>query len=274
MMDEPSSSLATELLGLAIRAATDAAELVMTRYDAEHAIQFKLHGEVVTDVDMEAERLIRRRILSERAYDGILGEEDAPVSGETGITWFIDPVDGTANYVRKLPGFTVSIAASSNDTTLAAAICDPIHDALYSASRGGGAFVNGEPIRVSRANDIGNALIGTGFSIEPTVRSAQLRVLTQVARQVGDVRCSGACAYDLCQVAAGHLDGYYESHLKPWDYAAGLLIAGEAGADVREMRLKNRSKLLIVAATPGISAELQEFVGGAGPGGGDGSANR
>jgi myo-inositol-1(or 4)-monophosphatase len=257
---EPSSSLAADLLRLAGKAATDAAALLLKRYDTQYSVRFKLHGEIVTDVDLEAESLIRQQILSVRAGDGFLGEEHEPVRSRTGVTWLVDPLDGTANYVRKLPGFVVSIAASWHGTTLAAAVSDPVHQVLYTAVHTSGAFADGRAIHVSSANNLGNALIGTGFSVEVDERSAQAMLLTSVSRQVGDIRCSGVCAYDLCHVATGSLDGYYESHLRIWDYAAGLLIAREAGAIAADTAVKDRSDRLIVAAAPGIYAQLQECI--------------
>jgi myo-inositol-1(or 4)-monophosphatase len=245
-----------DLLRLAVEAATAAGALLLRRYDSGHSVRFKNYGEIVTDVDLEAESLIRRQIFSARADDGFLGEEDEPVRSRTGITWLVDPIDGTTNYVRKLPGFMVSIAATWQGATLAAAVHDPIHGTLYTAAQATGSFANGKALHVSSLNHLRDALIGTGFSIEADKRLAQARLLAKISPYVSDVRCSGVCAYDLCQVAAGGLDGYYESHLKPWDYAAGLLIAREAGADVREMQLNNNSDGLIVAAAPGISKQL------------------
>jgi myo-inositol-1(or 4)-monophosphatase len=257
---EPPGSLATDLLRLASDAANDAASLLLKRYNTEYSVRFKLRSEIVTDVDLEAERLIKHQILSARAGDGFLGEEDKPVRSQTGVTWLVDPIDGTTNYVRKLPGFVVSIAASWEGTTLAAAVCDPVHQVLYTAAHMIGAFADGKAIRVSSAENLGNALIGTGFSIEVNERMAQASLLTKVSRQVGDLRFSGVCAYDLCHVATGSLDGYYESHLKIWDYAAGLLIAREAGAIAAETQLKNGSDRSVVAAAPGIYARLQECI--------------
>ena len=193
---EPPSSLTMELLRLAIDAATDAAALVLKKYSSEHSVRFKQHGEIVTDVNLEAEHLIRRQILSARADDGFLGEEGEPIRSQTGITWLVDPIDGTTNYVRKLPGFMVSIAASWHGTTLAAAVCDPVHHITYTAAHKVGAFSEGKAIHVSSSNDLGNALIGTGFSIEVDKRLAQARLLTKVSQQVGDIRCFGVCSYD------------------------------------------------------------------------------
>jgi len=252
-----------DLLRLAVAAATAAGALLLRGYDSEHSVRFKHHREIVTDVDVEAESLIRRQILSARPDDGFLGEEDEPIRSQTGITWLVDPIDGTINYVRKLPGFMVSIAASWQGATLAAAVYDPIHSTLYTATQATGSFADGKALHVSSPNNLGDALIGTGFSIEADKRLAQARLLAKLSPYVGDLRCSGVCAYDLCQVAAGGLDGYYESHLKAWDYAAGLLIARQAGADVREMHLNNSSDRLIVATAPGITKQLHEYISAA-----------
>jgi myo-inositol-1(or 4)-monophosphatase len=257
----PLSPLAAQLLTIAVGAANSAADLLLARQDKEYSIRFKSHGEIVTDVDIEAERLIRRCILSERPHDSILGEEEAPVQGKTGITWLIDPIDGTTNYLRKLPGYTVSIAARSERITLAAAVCDPVHHKLYTASCARGAFCNNRRVSVSQADDLSTSLIGTGLSVEMDVRPLQAARLAELLQQIGDVRCSGGCAYDLCQVASGHLDGYYEAYVKPWDYAAGILIAKEAGAEVREQRLDDSMNGFIVAAAPGIAGQLKKYVG-------------
>lgn len=199
-------------------------------------------ADVVTAADGEAERLITAALRKARPNDGVLGEEGASIEGSTGITWVIDPIDGTVNYLYDLPGYAVSIAATVKDggegtmaddrRAVAGAVYVPALDELFEAYSGGGARLNGRPLHIQEAPELALSLIATGFGYTAERRAEQAEILRHVLPQVRDIRRLGAAAADLCNLAAGRIDAYYERGLQPWDYAAGVLIAREAGATI------------------------------------------
>jgi myo-inositol-1(or 4)-monophosphatase len=235
--------------------------------------------DVVTAADHEAERLLVAGISAARPDDGILGEEGADTVGTSGITWVIDPIDGTVNYLYGLPAYAVSVAATVADDSAAAARAGNTHDGrraiagaiylpvsqeLFVAAAGGGATRNGAPIAVSRETDLSLALVGTGFGYTVERRTEQAEVAQQVIPQIRDLRRMGSASVDLCMIAAGRLDAYYERGLQPWDYAAGALIAREAGALVlgRDDATLPGEPLLI-AGPPALASRLQQAVAAA-----------
>ncbi|HEX4979977.1 MAG TPA: inositol monophosphatase family protein [Acidimicrobiales bacterium] len=191
--------------------------------------------DMVTEVDRASESLIAARLGAARPADGILGEEGTEVATSSGVRWICDPLDGTTNYLYGVPFFNVSIAAEVDGTIVAGVVHDPVHDETYSATRGGGARCNGRPLRVNGPPGLSTALVGTGFSYDPERRAVQASILPRLLPEVRDIRRAGAAALDLCWVAAGRLDAYYEWGLAPWDWAAGSLVAAEAGATVRRL---------------------------------------
>jgi myo-inositol-1(or 4)-monophosphatase len=213
--------------------------------------------DMVTEMDRASEALIEARLLGARPDDGILGEEGADRAGTSGVRWVVDPLDGTTNYLYGFPGFNVSIAAEVDGEPLVGVVFDVVRRELFSAARGLGATRDGQPIAASPATILGHSLVGTGFSYDPERRRRQATVLVQVLPHVRDIRRQGAAAVDLCSVACGRLDGYYEKGLAPWDLAAGEVIATEAGAVVVDHGC-------VIAAAAGIAADLQALVTGAG----------
>lgn len=222
--------------------------------------------DVVTAADQESERLIVAAILDVRPDDGILGEEGTGITGTSGITWVIDPIDGTVNYLYDLPAYAVSIAATVADESafadgrraIAGAICNPRTDELFVAWLGGGATRNGEPIHVTGQTDLAVALVATGFGYTVERRTEQAAMVARVIPRARDIRRNGSAAYDLCMLAAGRLDAYYERGLMPWDYAAGVLIASEAGATLigRDDSTPPGEPFMVVGA-PGLVEELR-----------------
>ncbi len=189
----------------------------------------------MTRADHASEELIVNTILASRPNDGIVGEEGSRVTGSTGIEWIIDPIDGTTNFVYGYPAFAVSIAASDRDGALVGVVHDPLRDETFSARRGGGAFCNDEPIPTWTASPpLDESLLATGFGYRPAMRAAQASLLADVLANVRDVRRGGSAALDLCSVAVGRVDLYYEAGLGRWDREAGVLIATEAGRLVRD----------------------------------------
>ena len=188
--------------------------------------------DLVTPFDQAAERFIRAQLSTQRPHDGIIGEEESDLTGTSGLTWIVDPIDGTTNFVFGLPAWGCSIAVARGDQLLAGAVHIPALSETYSATSGQGARCNGSVIAASATSSFETALIATGFSYHPQRRARQGTTVARLLPQVRDIRRSGSAAYDLCCVAAGTVDGYYEENLSLWDIAAGALIAREAGARV------------------------------------------
>ncbi len=188
--------------------------------------------DMVTAMDRWSEATIVETITSSRPDDGILGEEGTFRPSRSGVTWIIDPIDGTTNFLYDIPGYSVSIAARIDDVDVIGAVHDPIRDERFRATRGDGATRNGLPISVSTKDHLGTSLVATGFSYESNRRRAQAEVLTRVLPAVRDIRRFGGAALDLCALACGRVDAYYERGLGEWDTAAGALIAIGAGAIV------------------------------------------
>lgn len=221
-----------ELLALALRVAQEAGELLMDR-PATFDISTKTVAiDIATQMDHASEKYIVAALLSVRPDDGIIGEEGASRPSTSGITWVIDPVDGTVNYLYGLPGWNISIAAKDGIGPLVGVVHAPTINGTWTGIRGGGAFHNGLPIRCNDPIELDRALVGTGFAYDVRERIGQGRVIANLLPQIRDLRRCGAAAVDLCYVAMGAFDGYFESGLKEWDAAAGGLIATEAGAQV------------------------------------------
>ncbi len=185
--------------------------------------------DLVTVFDRASENLIVGSLREHRPNDGIVGEEGTSLAGVSGIDWLIDPIDGTTNFFYGLPGYAVSIGARDAHGSLAGAVFVPTTNELFSAARGHGAWLNGERIGCSSTTSLSQALVATGFSYQPELRRKHMTRLTHIIGEVRDIRRFGAAAPDLCYVAAGRVDAYFEEHLGPWDLAAGELIAREAG---------------------------------------------
>ena len=214
----------------------------------------------VTEYDRAAERLIVEAIRQLRPHDAIVGEEGANHAGTSGLHWLIDPIDGTANFVYDLPHWCTSIAVVDADGPLAGAVYAPVLGELFSAERGGGATLNGSPIRCSGVDQLSRALVGTGFSYSADRRALQGDRVARLVREVRDIRRLGSAAIDLCLVACGRLDAYFEEHLNSWDLAAGVLIAAEAGAVTSDFAGGEATPAATVAAGPGIHARLLELI--------------
>jgi myo-inositol-1(or 4)-monophosphatase len=210
----------------------------------------------VTEYDRAAERLIVDALRSSRPDDAIVGEEGADDTGTSGLEWHIDPIDGTANFVYDLPSWCTSVAVVDADGPLAGAVYIPVSDELFSAARGGGARLGHRPIACSTVSELSQALVGTGFSYSAERRAGQARRLEQLLPEVRDMRRLGSAAIDLCFVACGRLDAYFEEYLNSWDLAAGVLIAQEAGATTSDLRGGPASSVATVAAAPHIHHAL------------------
>jgi myo-inositol-1(or 4)-monophosphatase len=254
-----------DLLELARMIALEAAELARTRRAEGVSVAASKSSavDIVTFADRETEALIRRRIAEARPDDGFFGEESGAERGTSGLTWVVDPIDGTVNFLYGIPQYAVSIAVVEGEpdpatwTALAGVVVNPASGELFTATRGGGSFLDGDPIHVAGAVDLSQALIGTGFSYRAEVRQEQAGVLSGLIASVRDIRRQGAAALDLCAVACGRLNGYYERELNPWDHAAGALIAVEAGASVSGLDAATPSRTMTLAAEPALAETLR-----------------
>jgi myo-inositol-1(or 4)-monophosphatase len=213
--------------------------------------------DMVSDADRDAEALIRDLLASERPEDGMLGEEGSQQDGASGRRWVVDPLDGTTNYLYRFPAWVVSVALEDADGALAGVVHDPLHGETFTATRGGGARLNSTEISVSAPESLGTALIGTGFGYDADRRAMQAEVVARLLPRVRDIRRAGAAALDLCMVACGRLDGYYERGLNAWDWAAGSLIASEAGASVVSL---SGEPFGLLASAPSIAGDLAALV--------------
>jgi myo-inositol-1(or 4)-monophosphatase len=261
----------TEFLDLAVGIAREAGEMLAAKRPARPAaVETKSSTtDVVTALDRSSEELIRARVREARPGDAILGEEGGE-SGGTGsgrgrVRWIVDPIDGTVNFMYGLPDWAVSIAVEVDGEVVAGVVNVVPRGELFAAAKGGGAelFKNGLPAERLRCNTgvpLAKALIATGFGYLPERRAVQAEVLAHVLPKVRDIRRGGSCASDLCSVAAGRVDGYYERGTNYWDYAAGGLIAVEAGAMIGGLRGRPYNPDLTLCAAPGLFERLHDLL--------------
>jgi myo-inositol-1(or 4)-monophosphatase len=259
--------LHTELLQLAQEAARKAGDLLKDGRPADLAVAATKSSpiDVVTEMDIAAEKLITDLISAHRPDDGFLGEEGSSNEGTSGIRWVIDPLDGTVNYLYGLPTWAVSNAAEQDGETVVGVVAAPMRGETYHAVKGEGAWATGawdgeRKLACRPAPPLDQALVSTGFNYVLEVRTHQADVVRMLIPVLRDIRRSGSAAVDLCDVAAGRLDGYYERGLHPWDLAAGDLIAREAGALTGGRPGERPNRELAVAATPGVFEVLQRLL--------------
>ena len=220
--------------------------------------------DIVTERDQAAERAILERLRAERPDDSILAEETGSSTGASAVTWVIDPLDGTVNYLFGIPHFAVSIAARVDDVEVAGVVYDVSRDELYAATLGGGATCDGRPLHVSSQADPAFALTATGFAYKSSTRAVQAEALRTVLPRVRDVRRMGSAALDLCAVAAGRVDAFFEMGMYAWDWAAGSLIAREAGAVVAGLGGRPPGTWTTLAANPALFGPMEELLHEAG----------
>ncbi|AEY92225.1 MULTISPECIES: inositol monophosphatase family protein [Streptomyces] len=260
-------ALHRDLLELAQEAARRAGELLRDGRPADLAVAKTKSSpiDVVTEMDIAAEKLITDLISGQRPDDGFLGEEGASVEGTSGIRWVIDPLDGTVNYLYGLPTWAVSIAAEQDGETVVGVVAAPMRGETYHAVRGGGAWATGawqgeRALACRPAPPLDQALVSTGFNYVTEVRARQAEIAARLIPVLRDIRRGGSAAVDLCDVACGRLDGYYERGLHAWDFAAGDLIAREAGALTGGRPGERPSRGLTVAGSPGVFEPLQRLL--------------
>jgi myo-inositol-1(or 4)-monophosphatase len=264
MTPDPGSLDSAGLVALAEEAARAAGRLIVERRPPGLQVTATKSSatDIVTEMDQAAERLIVEHIRAARPDDGFLGEEGATEVGASGVTWVVDPIDGTVNYLYEIPAFAVSVAARLGDTVLAGAVVNPVSGEVWTARLGHGARLDGRPIHVNAPPALEMALVATGFGYAARQRARQARILTTLLPRVRDVRRAGAASLDLCALACGRVDAYYEQGLKPWDLAAGGLVAAEAGALVGGLRGRPAGEPLVVAAPAGLFEKLVALLEG------------
>lgn len=258
----------SQLLTLAASIAMTAGELAARRRaeGVQVAASKSSLEDVVTEADRETEALIRSLVAEARPDDGFLGEESDATAGGSGLTWVVDPIDGTVNYLYGIRHYAVSIAVVEGDPdpqtwhALAGVVVNPAIGEVFTATDGGGARLGNSRIAVAPAVDFSQALIGTGFAYRAEGRVRQAEALVKLIGRVRDIRRQGSAALDLCDVAAGRLNGYFERGLNPWDHAAGALVAQEAGARVSGLAGARAGKDFVLAAEPSMAAMLERVI--------------
>ncbi|UQX86707.1 inositol monophosphatase [Jatrophihabitans telluris] len=227
----PAPIMAEELRRIAVRLATKAGELVLAQRRAGFAVTTKSSAtDVVTDVDRNSEQFLRAELARLRPGDAVLGEETGEVSGtDTGVRWVVDPIDGTVNFLLGLPQYAISIAAQIEGRTVAGCVHNPVSGDTFHAQLGGGAWLGHDRLSGPRSVPLAQAVVATGFGYDADYRARQGEIVGRLLGEIGNLRRLGSAALDLCALAAGWVDLYFEGPLGEWDFAAGLLIATEAG---------------------------------------------
>jgi myo-inositol-1(or 4)-monophosphatase len=246
------------------RMARQAGKILHDSYEKDHEVSYKGVIDLVTDVDHASEACILGEIRRQFPSHSILSEEAGGLDGHKEYQWLVDPIDGTVNYAHGVPFFSVSIAFAHKGQVTLGAVFDPMRDEMFSAERGRGAQLNGRRLKVTDASELMRSLLVTGFPYDAwTSERNNLEYFGKFARLTQGVRRLGSAALDLCYIGAGRLDGYWELSLKPWDLAAGGLIAEEAGA--RVTTLQGGSDYLtppcsLIACAPGLYSSMMEVL--------------
>ena len=251
------------LLEVALEAARRAGAELLPRFGRRHEGVRAKSGptDLVSDADLAAEAAIRAVLRARRPDDAILAEEGGASAGGA-VRWVVDPLDGTINFLFGVPAWGVSVACEDADGGLVGVVLDPVRDECFVATRSGQPTLNGEPVEPRFAGELAQALVATGFSYDSGVRARQAEVVTRVLPRVRDIRRVGAAALDLCWVACGRFDAHYERGLKPWDVAAGALIATRAGLQVRSLAATELDPSGLVVTRAGLMDELFALVSG------------
>jgi myo-inositol-1(or 4)-monophosphatase len=257
---------ADELLEVAAGAARMAGALLSER--ARHGEELDVSSkstptDLVSEADLASQRAIRALLAERRPGDGFVGEEEGRrEEGQSGLSWVVDPLDGTVNFLFGIPHWSVSVAVRDGEGVLAGAVYDPNRDELFTATREGSPTLNGQAILASARSDLPSAMVATGLAYDAGVREAQAKVLARLVGRVRDIRRFGSAALDLAWTAAGRYDAYFERSVKQWDIAAGQLICERAGLEVRELPVYENLPWGILVAPPALVESLLKLVSG------------
>jgi myo-inositol-1(or 4)-monophosphatase len=216
--------------------AREAGALLMDYFRQRVTVEYKGEADLVTVADRKSELLIRERLHERWPSFDILGEEGGLQDTGSDYRWYVDPLDGTTNFAHGFPVFCVSMGLDYKGERIAGVIYDPTRDELFSAEKGGGAFLNQQPIRVSKVSRLAECLVATGFPSHKRHKNPNIFFYHQITLHTHGVRRAGSAALDLCYVASGRLDGFWEFNLNPWDTAAGVLMVQEAGGTVSNFK--------------------------------------
>lgn len=257
--------MAHELHDVAVKLAREAGELIVTRRAGhiEVASTKSSDVDVVTAVDKESEEFLYTRLRELRPGDGFLGEEGQVEESTTGVTWVVDPIDGTVNFLYNIPHYAVSIAAVTGEPSPgswqveAGAVFNPATGELFHAARGEGAFLGERRLEIGPPPPMNLALLATGFAYSTAMRKEQVRILSQLIGEVRDIRRMGTASLDFAAVAAGRVDVYFERTLSPWDHAAGELMVTEAGGIITGIRDLPQGREGIFAGHPTLVTQLK-----------------
>jgi len=257
--------MAHDLHDVAVKLAREAGELIVSRRAGhiEVANTKSSDVDVVTAVDKESEEFLYGRLHELRPGDGFLGEEGQIQESTTGVTWVVDPIDGTVNFLYNMPHYAVSIAAVTGDPTPgswqveAGAVFNPVTGELFHASRGQGSFLGERRLQIATPPPMNLALLATGFAYSTAMRREQVRILAELIGEVRDIRRMGTASLDLAAVAAGRVDVYFERTLSPWDHAAGELLVTEAGGVIAGIRDLPQGREGIFAGHPTLVTQLK-----------------
>jgi myo-inositol-1(or 4)-monophosphatase len=270
----PDDATLEALEALAVEVALDAGRLIVDERPANLGVSKtkSTATDVVTVMDQRAQDLLRSRLQEARPQDGFLGEEEGGTARTSEITWVVDPIDGTVNYLYNIPSYAVSVAAVVGDPgtpgawrPVAGAVVNPVSGELFHARAGGGAWLEGGRTAARRLEladppSLGHALVGTGFGYDTARRQWQATVLLDVLPEIRDIRRIGSAALDICALAAGSLDAYFERGLNPWDMAAAWLVLSEAGGRFTGLAGEPPSDRMVVAAAPTLHTALHDVV--------------
>jgi myo-inositol-1(or 4)-monophosphatase len=231
-----SDNLDHKFVPKAAEIAREAGALLMGYFRQRVAVEYKGEADLVTVADRASETLIRNRIRTQWPSHDILGEEGGLVDTGSDYRWYVDPLDGTTNFAHGFPVFCVSMGLEHKGKLVAGVVYDPTRDEMFTAEAGGGAFLNQQPIHVSKIARLNESLIATGFPSHKRHKNPNIFFYHQITLRTHGVRRAGSAALDLCSVAAGRLEGFWEFNLNPWDTAAGVLIVEEAGGKVTDFK--------------------------------------
>jgi myo-inositol-1(or 4)-monophosphatase len=257
---------ADDALSIGIEAARAAGAVLLERFGGPATgVRSKSSAtDLVSEADEGAEHTIVGYLRARRPDDALVAEEGSAAAGRTGVKWFIDPLDGTINYLYGIPHWAVTLCAADERGALAGLVLDPLRDELFIARRGGGASLGEGELHVTERSDLAGALLGTGFAYSAASRRVQGLIVARLLGEVRDIRRAGAASLDLAWVAAGRLDAYFESVDKPWDWMAGALLVREAGGRVTELTPQDPALPRIIASGPslheGLTAALADAV--------------
>lgn len=249
-----------ELLALASRLARAAGDLLRRRPDDLQVTTKSSPTDAVTVMDRAAERVILDGLAGARPGDAIVSEESPERSGSSGVTWFVDPLDGTVNYLYDLGQYAVSIGVAIDGEPVVGVVFDVGRRIEYTAVKGAGASCDGRPIRCSAQAEPAMALVATGFNYDRRLRASQAQAIGRLLPEIRDIRRMGSAALDLCAVASGQVDAFFEAGMAPWDWTAGAVIAREAGARVGGLRGRAPGGHTTLAANPALFDALEELL--------------